>query len=504
MRSGPWSAGRVFSVAFLGLLAANAGTLTNPPYWDAVVGVFSQAVWLKDHGFDFFELARQPGYVEGGAQVSLLYLAAPLSGLLYLAFSPRTVFIILHVANIACAAVAFALLYSTVRTCLPWLVALAWCIAGAAHPIWSGQCASIYLEMPLAAALAAVFHALHRQRFVAASGWCLLAYFVKPSALIIGAALCAWFPVRLVLARILYRERLRTALRPGMLALLVPLPVFQLLNELRGSTLGSRWEPELVVWLATLLFPVLALLLLVYLVLAAYILLREPLRQRLQQDRAGLELTLVFAILVYGFWTSFALFEHPLCRYATLAVLPMTCLGGLLFHRVLGRAAIAPAVLLAGFGLINQYGSLLPSLPAQVARSGELLERSREYLLDLESNQRFVRSIEERFADRFIVTKYPFLHMLTLPEMGYVQKPLPNVVALGRFPTFAPVKRPTRAILQHRQTLYLYAPNVFEAAFRPSLRPRSVDTVVLEESALDGSIVLYFRKPRPAAGGAAR
>jgi hypothetical protein len=94
--------------------------------------------------------------------------------------------------------------------------------------------------------------------------------------------------------------------------------------------------------------------------------------------------------------------------------------------------------------------------------------------------------------------------MLTLPEMGYVQKPLPNVVALGRFPTFAPVQRPTRAILQHRQTLYLYAPNVFEAAFRPSLRPRSVDTVVLEESALDGSIVLYFRKPRPAAGGAAR
>ena len=45
----------------------------DPPYWDAILGVYAQGIWLFRHHLNYALLLQEPSYIDGGAKVHLFY-----------------------------------------------------------------------------------------------------------------------------------------------------------------------------------------------------------------------------------------------------------------------------------------------------------------------------------------------------------------------------------------------------------------------------------------------
>lgn len=488
-----WSQRRVFLAAFSCLLLANLAILTDPPYWDAIF-YSSQAVWLKNNGFNYAELWRLPGYFGGGPNTNILYIMAPVNALLLKHLTPEKTFLILHIFNITCAAITFTLFFSILRSCMPAGHAFMWCAAAVVDPIFSGQTASIYIEMPQAAAYGAVIYALHKNRFFQACAWCLLAYLIKDSAMIMGIALFVWFFLQILLSRVLSAEKTDTRRNLKAWPVLFVFPVFLVLARLPSTKYDIFWDTDRVFSMSLSLFPNHAVMVILSLCLIVHLLLKKRLFSIFHRDENLFHTVLLLLIVVSGFWAGFFTYYLPLCRYTTSIIFPMITLFGFLVFQNFRRLSLFAGILLVVFGCLNQYGALLPSPSVVRCRSGETLERSREFLIDLEGNRRICRELEERYFNEKIVVKYPFAHMLTIPEMGYVKTPLPNVYSMGMRPMVSSAKEFSRELLTDPETLYLYSPNVYEYYTRPWLRPKKGDLILFQDTSLRVPMLLFKRK----------
>jgi len=488
---------QIFLLSFLYFLIANLTTLKDPPYWDSIMGVFSQAVWLKNNHFDYLTLHHLPGFLEGGPNINILYLMAPIYGLLFGIFSPVIVFLISHFINIACAAMTFSLFYLVLKTWTPSVYALVWCIAGALNPIFSGQCASIYLEMPQTAAYAAVIYSLSRERYAQACCWIILAYFIKSSALIIGLAMFLWFFTRFFLIKWCTKKNDHEAFNAWSLFLLIPLPIFIIFNPLvnASSDLSIKWDPPEMLLMSKMMFPSLVLLGITGVILSILLFIRKPCFQELKNEANRLHLFVFFGFFIYGFIASFFLYRHPLCRYLTAIVFPMMTFMGLqLFSLKYTRSSYIIPVLLIFFYLLNQNGQLLAPMPTAVGRSGHLLERSREFLQDLSANKTICNHLETNYFNESIVTKWPFVQMLTMPEIGYVKRSLPNVYAADFAPIYSSAKRADPIILTNPNTLFLYVANVFQLLRGKAFFPEKGDLLLFKDTTLGAAVYLYKRR----------
>ena len=488
-----WNQRRVFLAAFFCLLLANLATLIDPPYWDAIF-YSSQAVWLKNNGFNYAELWRLPGYFGGGPNTNILYIMAPVNALLLKHLTPEKTFLILHIFNISCAAITFTLFFSILRSCMPAGHAFVWCAAAVVDPIFSGQTASIYIEMPQAAAYGAVIYALHKNRFFQACLWCLLAYLIKDSAMIMGIALFVWFFLQTFLYRLLSAEKLDFRRNRQAWPILFVLPVFLILSCLPSTKHEMFWDTCRVFAMTLSLFPNHAAMVILSLFLIVYLLVKKRFITISNRDERVFHTALLLLIVVSGFWAGFFLYYLPLCRYTTSIIFPMVTLFGFLVFQNSRRLSLLAGILLVIFGCLNQYGALLPSTSIVRCRSGETLERSREFLIDLEANRRICRELEEKYFHKKIVVKYPFAHMLTIPEMGYVTTPLPNVYSMGMRPMVSSAKAFSLELLTDPETLYLYSPNVYEYYTRPWLRPDNEDLILFQDTSLRVPMLLFKRK----------
>ena len=485
---------KVFFAAFLLLLMANVSVLQDPPYWDALTGIFSQAVWLKDHNFDYMSLWQQPKWTDGGPRVNILYLLAPAYGLLLKLFDPAWAFGIIHGFNIFCGALTFTLFYAILCDFIPHRHALLWCLAAALDPIWNGQVASLYIEMPQAACYGAVILALHRHGYIRAAIACVLAFLIKSSALLLALAMVVWYGVQYI-GRHWPASLPRPA--PGhwrAVFTVLPFPVVYLLSTaFTSDRYQLQWHVSRSLFIIKTQIPFQTLTLMGIALALIAVLLKRKWRRQVFGDRAAFDMVTFLTILVGGFWVAFHLYPLSLCRYVTSIVFPMTALLGLLVSRLGSRVPVLLAGMLIITGAANLYGLLLPPLPGPKARSGEYLERSREYLIDLAANRRICRFLEDHHFTRPIVVKYPFAHMLTDPDLGYVRQPLPNIHVAGRRPIFTAARAYEPAISSRASTLYLYAPNVFEYFTRPSLMPDPNAEIIYVDTALGASIVVYRR-----------
>ena len=153
-------------LAVFGLLAVvNLVSLTSPPYWDGIFGLFNQSIWLHRNGFDLVRLwTTEPTYLQGGSNINPYCPLPILYAALYHVLSPAGVFLVLHLLTLALASLTFVLFFRLMSAHVAPAVALLWCLAAACDPIWSGQCASIYREMDLAALGAAAVYCVARGR----------------------------------------------------------------------------------------------------------------------------------------------------------------------------------------------------------------------------------------------------------------------------------------------------------------------------------------------------
>src|SRR3989338_3390480 len=94
------SIGYYYPVAFfsmvVGLNIFFFNRLSDPPYWDALTGIYTQGVWLARHDFNYLLLSTLPHYGAGGPHIQFFSLFALLFGGLIKFFPPALTFLILH------------------------------------------------------------------------------------------------------------------------------------------------------------------------------------------------------------------------------------------------------------------------------------------------------------------------------------------------------------------------------------------------------------------------
>jgi hypothetical protein len=203
---------------------------------------------------------------------------------------------------------------------------------------------------------------------------------------------------------------------------------------------------------------------------------------------------LFLLIFIFGFWVAYVIFTISLPRYTAITIFPIFVLLGIIIKSRI--TAITVAVLFAVSGYLLWDNRFMPALPAGASRSGDLIERNRDYLKDLDSNRKLCKLLEENFYNQTIVAKPPFLQMLTVPEFGYVEKPLPKVVsAVINTPQYCPaIKNGIPGIPAN--ALLIYSPNACEYGLDDfSLVPFRGDKIIYLDGVPPAANVIYMKHP---------
>ena len=458
------------------------------------MGVYAQGVWLKEFRYDVFLLLEAPPFTAGGPNIGWFsaysWLFAVLSSLL----EPPAVFLLLHLLNFLLAALTLTVAFVFLSDEVGAVAGLAWTLALAANPVWSAQTGAIYLEIPVAAFCAFSLHAVWRRRWRRAALFAIAGGFAKTSALMFAFSLFVTFFLEWGLRKALRRDGAPS----GFWWIALPFPALYglMLSASPRLRMGTSLTEQIgsVMNKSVYLFPDLAVLLVLAVVLAAAVAWRRgrgaPALRRPETARVAA----VLVLYVAGFCAGFVLFFNGLVRYFVIVLPALFLLLALLMSgRKKVSVALAAAVFL--FGSANQSGALLPRLPGGI-RSGDVFERSREYLVDLDANKAMCRYLEQNHFAAPIVCKYPFVQMLTVPELGYVTRPLPNVLSAGPHPAVSRASRLAAALEGGNDltTLCIFSPNGFEYTSDPPLRPRPGEPVIYVDDALGGQNVVFRRR----------
>jgi hypothetical protein len=483
-------------IAFISLLIFNWPQRNDPPYWDGVIGSFHQAAWLSRHELSYSALLSQPSLGQCGPRVSLISGLAFFYAHALSISSPQTLIFILHIATWALAGLSLGIGYQLLREKSdPWTSA-GWMAVAALDPIFSAQAGAIYLEIPLACCTMLVIHLCRYGWYRSAAASCVLGVFIKPTVTVIAFALLIW----LIFSKL--SERFGKV--PGILDRAAPmliLPIFILgaSYPFVGNYASGNSPQILHDWIGSLKqeFPFQALVCLGTILACALVLLQKSIRDRFTSESKRFGLVSLLAICVWGFWLAHAVHDFPLCRYLAVITVPTLVLLGLCVEELLPRRGQQALILslLTLYGA-NQHGALLPTLPPDYGRSGRMLERSRESLQDIAQQRELCRVIEEKWPNEPILAKYPTIHMLALPELGYVRAECP-VVAVG-IPAHGVarlrIREPEFEGPEWRRALAVYSPQGFDK-YAPSLAPGPKDEILWEKR-LNGAPLIIYRRNR--------
>lgn len=486
-----------FCLLLLALLAAaNFRHLDNPPHWDDLIGLHNQARFIARHDFKPLALLREsnpdyPGTALGDGSNIYPYAITPwIHALFYRLPTPRLCHVAGHIFNLTCLAVAGTLLFALLCRHLSPLAAAALTGAALCEPVLSGITASLGQEAP---AVLAVMLAL----------WLMLGGYRKSALAAAAGGVLLRGSVAIFLAVLILHELMDATFSPApvgpaerrrqrTVAWLVAMPIAAALTLLaRHHLLGGEhsWNylattlKGLLVWL----LPATTLLWLAALAATARhtFTLPPPLRRCYLQ-------TMLLMLLPYPLLlAAMTMVTRQLPRYAGFAVMPMVL--ALAYALPTGKGRRLTPLFLALAALLHLWPH--PPLPASLGRSGEYLERNRDYLLDLQANRRLCASLE---ADAFsvpIVATWPYILMLTVPEFGYVRRPLPNVFAAHPvIPRYAPVApwKPGDALSP--QTLFLFShTSLMPESHR--FAPARGDQIVYIDNTCGSPLLLYRQAP---------
>ena len=499
-RAGAFLAGAGFPGAFFLffflLLLLNIPYLWNPPHWDEIIGLHNQAVFLAKHHFSFAELWAPGQHTFEGSNVYRFGLLPVLYGVLYLLFSPQTVHLIGHVFNMACIAGSGAVLFQLLtRNSVSPSVSLLWTFAAFSEPVIAGRIAALGQECALVFCVMLTIWFVFRKRWTAALGIILFAGFIKTSA----AVLCLAFLLYLGIRILCDRREWKSLCLPLFAGIVCFLFLYWMLQHNVNVSAGGVHSPgapvrdgggNLPLFLLRkfyfhyeLYFPVLYSVLLAGSALFCVNLFRR------RDFRSEERMFLTFVLLtVFGYLGAYLAARIALPRYMAAASLPAFLMLAWNLRRFRGSAACL--LILAGlFGPV-----FYKELPFGLRRSGEYLERSREYLRDIASNRRLCEFLEEYRAVPIVVS-WPLAQMLTMPEMGYVKQAFPKVYS-GRVPLYAPVRKlETSDGGMPENTVFVYHENDFEKTGMsgPSLLPDREDVALYRDTSLGGLVIVYRR-----------
>ena len=489
--------------SFLFMVILNFACLDNPPYWDDILGLHNQAIWLANNNFNLSELWQSEGFWEGGSNIYLFGIMPYFYGILYSLFPASVVHVIGHLLNIGFLAFAFVASYSIMCKCkVGSYCALLCCVAALCEPVMNGRTAALGQESPLLFAAVLSLYFLLNKKYWLGLLFIFAAMLVKMTGGILAIALVVWLLLDIYLAKGSRKEALKKYypyLITGVILIACFLAGSLGAREVEGErVLLSGWFPKIKYQFWTLLpiqFLALSMVAAAALWRLVIVIKHKSLFNLSDKDK----ISLLLLIFIGGFWMAYALYNCPLPRYSAFIVFPMYIFIALNTFDHSRWLTMVLAVILLTAGIININGRYYPRLQSNRLRSGEYLERSREYLKDLSENQLACKLLENKYFEHPIVAKWPFIQMLKIPKMGYVKKALPNVYSACRPIKYAKVKVYDPKVKMPDNTLYIFAFNSLDAwiEFGPSLFPKRNKRykIILKNQIKDGWFVIYEKEP---------
>ncbi|MFM9962548.1 MAG: ArnT family glycosyltransferase [Planctomycetaceae bacterium] len=187
----------VFLVWFVAIICLKWSALSEPPVWDAALGLFPAAAELANNGFNLPNLLQQPTYLNGGPNCHAESLVTWITAaVLWGVGQGPTAFTLLHVLHFAAAAWTLTVLHRLTAKSLG--DSLAWLLCGTLLlcPVFRVQVGAMYLEIPLAACVVSAIASYADGKLGRALIWSTLAVMIKQTGLIVAGTLAVAVLVR--------------------------------------------------------------------------------------------------------------------------------------------------------------------------------------------------------------------------------------------------------------------------------------------------------------------
>lgn len=419
----------IFIIGYLALLLLNHSFLFNPPYGNDVTALHRQAIWLANNHFDIISLwSADQVFPKGGANAYPFGVFPYFYGILYCILSPVTVHFIGHLLNTAFIVAAFSICYFLIAEITGGkLRAFAWSLAALATPVIQGRSADIGHESPLLFGIMLLLLAIFKRR--PRVSLCILASlcFIKMSALVICVAFICWLLIIRQLQINEFPRRRYIGIAIGSFVVIMFLYSITAYMD-RLDFLITREMIFSNLRMIHYLMPLTGISI-AGIIIFAVVRYRQAMKAFLLRDNIELaakdRIMLLLAIMTAAFWLAFILYPDPCPRNAAMIVFPMAVFWGLVQMKHQLSPVLAVIVTITGLLLAELN---IPALPDDKnLQSSDMLERNLAFVSDLNYNLEVCRFIEQNGRNGIIVAQRPFALMLSIPEMGYVRKPLNNV-----------------------------------------------------------------------------
>jgi hypothetical protein len=498
---------RIFALSYGLLLCITFWRLESPPYVEQSAGLWAEASWLVDHGFDYYRLRHHEKHVEDGGPRSYFTSILPtlLSVIMISTSSSTKTIIAYRLFNLACVAWILTLQFDLIHRRHGVGLAIVTVTATACFPLFAVQIEMLGLDIPMVAGAMTWWWLIDQARHREALGWAIGTFLLKPSAFVLPASVVGYSLIAWVLYFITGR-RGGLPRRTGWAVANFAVMTTELWILSRSGNLHGRVMPfiDLQLWLRS--SPDLLIVAGVAIILVLAILLQfywNPTWQNttslhstsnLNSETEQLSWILTGMGVITATLAS-ATMTYYESRHLTIVVpmvLTLFAIGIAKLSRSWPTAFTALTICLA-WGVINRFGILYTPLADQ-GRGWGVPERSLEYVLDHESNQRAIAvALSHRESSAVVATDH-FIYFLALPRLGYVRMANEDPRSTYRFTA---VDDDVLKILedQPETLLVLHAPEQLGNWPFPAYRladPDENDEVLFRDS-LDPRTVIYKR-----------
>ncbi len=430
---------RFFLAVFLYFLFTKFDILLYPIYGDSASGPFVEAVWLKANNFNYFRLAQQPVFVQGGPKCYLFSIYPTFQAILMTLIPHTKLFLLVnHLLTFALGAAIVAAFRDILLKIFSKNLALLVSLLLLSLPLFQSQVEQINMEIPLLFFSVLAVHCLVNKKMGLAALMSMMAVFAKGVGIIITIS---FFIVCLLLFFLDKEYRFKGKLLIlGAVAIIYSAvqyyAAFFILNQkgqvdMVGLFEGWRWMKS---WPLVYLFGI-----------SCIIFLGNLLKEKWGKARLSIfdlfqkyYIPLIMFICA-GVWFGLYLNSYGDQYRYRLLLLPF-CLFSLLYtgYVLVRKEDILQGILviLTGFSFWCSYGWIYPEEEDNIHA---VLERSLEYRNEIKVTRKAAKLLETSFSDFTVGAPFTYAQILAFPEMGYVRHGF-NVIIYGFPCTYGNIK----------------------------------------------------------------
>jgi len=414
---------------FLFLVVTKFNVLFYPPYGDAIGGPFAEAIWLKNHHFNYLKLFDEPAYQLGGPKVYFFSVYPTYLALLYTLIPSVKMFLFVnHLLVFAMAAVIVSLIRNMSAKIFDEKSALLSSIIVLALPLFQSQAEAINMEMPcLFFSVLAIYYLICKS-LVKATLYALICLWVKGHGILVCGTVFAVSIFLCVFDRTIKKDwNIFFALLALPIVMLLKVGSKFLLNDQHVSAgmvkFLAGWPSLKIMYL----FPMYAL----SVVVIIFFMIKKSLRNKdlIKKMCTSYYPTVVIIVtgamwflLFLNFYAVSPRYKLALAPYLILCMI-IACLSPACMKKI--RTPFLFLVLIAT--ALGSYGFYHVPLGANYHI---FLERSLEYRQELTMNRKLISTVKGKYKDLKVAAPFLMAQILAMPEYGYVRKAA-DVTAYG-------------------------------------------------------------------------